>query len=363
MTWEASVAGRGPTRWRRLRWPSCGAVALLAVAVIVSPRAIAQSLHPAAFLPLSAAVVRVEGSPERGIASIGSGVTVAPQIVVTNCHVTRGAAAIRISGAGQIFDVTAEHADGTHDVCFLQVPGWQGKPVDLAPRDDLRIGAPVAAIGFTGGMGRSLQFGRVRGLHTLEGARVIQSDAAFTSGASGGGLFDAHGRLVGLLTFRSREAPRTGYYALPVQWIRDRLPRGGEWEPVHPLADAAPFWERDPVTQPFFMRAASLDAERRWPELIELTSAWAKADPDDAEPFRFRGSALQALDRADSAVYAFNEALRLAPDDPRSWFGLARAYASIGDDAASQQAESKVADLDEDLATSLRDEIEHATSR
>jgi S1-C subfamily serine protease len=39
---------------------------------------------------------------------------------------------------------------------------------------------------------------------------VIQTSTAFTSGASGGGLFDEDGRLVGILTYRLRGA--SGYY-------------------------------------------------------------------------------------------------------------------------------------------------------
>ncbi|HSC98384.1 MAG TPA: tetratricopeptide repeat protein, partial [Casimicrobiaceae bacterium] len=77
----------------------------------------------------------------------------------------------------------------------------------------------------------------------------------------------------------------------------------------------------------------------------------------DAEPFRLRGDALRALDRGKSAVQAFNEALRLEPDNPLSWYGLALAYASIGDNAASEEAQSIITTLDGDLATSLRDEI------
>ena len=329
---------------------------VLMAGTVVSERAWTQMLVPATFIPVSASVVRVEASREQGRNSIGSGVVVAPSVVVTNCHVTRDATAIRISAAGQLFEVTGERADGAHDVCFLHVTGWQGKPVTLATETEPRLGDPVAAIGFTGGIERSLHFGRVRALHLFEGGKIIQSDAAFTSGASGGGLFDDRGRLLGLLTFRSRES-RDGFYALPVQWIVDRMPTDDQWAEIGPLADAAPFWQRDVVTQPYFMRAALLGVQRRWPDLIELTAAWSKADPDNAEPFRLRGDALRALDRGKSAVQAFIEALRLEPDNPLSWYGLALAYASIGDIAAAEEAQSVTTRLDNDLATSLRDEI------
>jgi hypothetical protein len=358
MTMRVPPAGTSPRSLRSgalgvRRWLRCVGAASVALIATSLP---AEPLAPGAFLPISASVVRVEAVRTQGGTSIGSGVAIAPSIIVTNCHVTRDAVDIRVSASGQLFQVAGQRADGAHDICFLHVPGWQGKAVKLARDDDLRVGDAVAAIGFTGGTGRSLHFGRIRSLHSLDGGRIIESDAAFTSGASGGGLFDRDGTFIGLLTFRSRQAD-AGFFALPVAWINERMPRDEGWKEIGPLYDASAFWQRDSVTQPYFMRAATLNAQHRWTELIELTAAWAKADPADAEPFRMRGGAFQALDRGQSAVYAFEEALRLEPDNPRSWYGLALAYASIGNAAASEEARSVTANLDSELGSSLRDEL------
>jgi hypothetical protein len=319
--------------------------------------AAAQVLQPATFVAVSASVVRVEAGGEQGRLSIGSGVTVAPSIVVTNCHVTRDAATIRIAGGGSVWVVTGQYADGVHDLCFLRAPTWSGQPARLGERESLQVGQAVAAIGFTGGTGKTFRFGRVQALHSLDGGRVIASDTAFASGASGGGLFDASGRLVGLLTFRMRGSSGS-YYSLPVRWIRDRLPAEGQWTDIHPLHDAMAFWQRDVETLPYFMRAAPLYAEGRWAELIELTERWSAADPRDAEPLRFRGEAMRKLDRPEAAVSAYTEAVALGPDVPSAWYGLALAYAAIGNSAASERAGSRLADLDRDLAAKLHGEIE-----
>lgn len=201
-----------------------------------------------------------------------------------------------------------------------------------------------------------LRFGRVQALHSFDGGRVIESDAAFTSGASGGGLFDASGALVGLLTFRLRGSSGN-FYSLPVRWILDRIPAEGQWSDIHPLPDAMPFWQRDAETQPYFMRAAPLSTEGRWAELIELTARWSAASPRDAEPLRFRGEAMQKLDRPEEAVDAYTEAVTLEPDIASAWYGLALAYASVGNAVASQRAESRLADLDRDLAVQLHLEV------
>src|SRR5207249_7985388 len=156
------------------------------------------------------------------------------------------------------------------DLCFLHAPGWRGRPVVLGEGDSLHRGQPVAAIGFTGGMGMSLRFGSVRALHSLDGARIIESDTAFTSGASGGGLFDASGALVGLLTFRAR-GKGSGFYSLPVEWIRDRLPMDNQWSALYAIHGERPFWQRDADALPYFMRVSLLETEGRWDAVLDLT--------------------------------------------------------------------------------------------
>jgi hypothetical protein len=333
------------------------ACAFAAIAFISCAKAASVSLQPATFVGLKASLVRVEVNRERGALSVGTGITIAPAIIVTNCHVTRDAAAIRISGGGRLWDVTGQYADENHDVCFLHVPHWQGPPVLLGTRDALHLGDAVAAIGFTGGTGLSLRFGTVRALHAFDGGRIIESDTAFTSGASGGGLFDSAGLLVGLLTFRSRGETGT-YYALPVGWIRDGLPTERQWDAVHPLSDGMPFWQRDLATLPYFMRAPPLYAEGRWNELIELTKRWSASDPRDAEPLRVRGDAQRKMDRNESAVLSYTEALQIAPNDARAWYGLALAYAVLGDVAALERTESALVGFDPALAIRLHGELE-----
>jgi len=105
------------------------------------------------------------------------------------------------------------------------------------------------------------------------------------------------------------------------------------------------------------MRAAPLTAQGRWTELVSLSETWSSSDPRDSEPMRARGTALQALNRPDAAVFAFREALRLAPDDALAWSGLARSYAALGDYPSAERAADELNALDGVLAASVRDEV------
>jgi serine protease Do len=330
-------------------------------ALLCSAATLGQLPSPAPFLALSGSIVRVEVDRESGGLSVGTGVTIAPSVVVTNCHVTRDAILARISGSGRLWHVTGEYADTVHDLCFLRVPTWPGKPVVLGTSDGLRLGQPLAALGFTGGTGLSLRLGHVLALHSLDTAHVIESDTAFTSGASGGGLFDAGGALVGLLTFRL-SGSRGNYYSLPVEWIGGHLPADDQWSELAPLRGARAFWQGDPESLPYFMRIAALDVEGRWSALLDLAERWSSASPRDAEPLLVRGKTLQKLNRPGAAVVAFNAALRLTPDDPAAWYGLAFAYAALGDETASRGAQAKLEALNEPLAADLKAHLGQARS-
>ena len=330
-----------------------GGLAALFGAVAAPP----QPLSPATFVPLSGSIVRVEAERERGGLSLGTGVTIAPSVVVTNCHVTRDGTTARIAGSGMLWNVSAQYADTRHDLCFLRVPGWRGAPVvSWCHRRSSSGTAGSRAWALRVVRASQLSFGHVLALHSLDAAHVVESDTAFTSGASGGGLFDANGTLVGLLTFRLRGS--TGnFYSLPVEWIRERMPAENQWADLAPLGGARAFWQGDAETLPYFMRVPPLDASRQWGILLDLAERWASADPKDAEPLLVRGRALQRLNRPRAAVVAFNDAIRLTPDDPEAWYGLAFAYASLGDEVALRGAEAKLDALSEHLAAVLKAKI------
>ena len=124
-------------------------------------------------------------------------------------------------------------------------------PVGIGPSP--QRGEAVVAIGFTGGINIRMYAGEVLALHAYDGNEVIQSSTAFDSGASGGGLFTADGRLVGLITFRSRiGAPR--YFSAPAQWIKTALEQQA-FKPIAPNFSGRAFWEHAGAELPEFLQA------------------------------------------------------------------------------------------------------------
>jgi len=68
----------------------------------------------------------------------------------------------------------------------------------------------------------TLSEGIISGLREYEGGHVLQTSAAISPGSSGGGLFDAQGRLVGITTFFLSKGQNLNF-ALPAEWVQALL--------------------------------------------------------------------------------------------------------------------------------------------
>ena len=157
--------------------------------------------------------------------------------------------------------------------------------------------------------------GEVLALHRFDGGKVIQSSNWFSSGASGGGLFDENLQLVGILTFRLRGG-EAHYFAAPTEWLRSMLDVAAEpkFRDVAPeTSNRLPYWQRPIGEQPLFLRAASMQRDDRWPELHSLASEWARTDANDAEPWYLLGVALSNLNRSTEAGQALGCSMAIDP--------------------------------------------------
>jgi hypothetical protein len=144
--------------------------------------------------------------------SQGSAVAITDHILLTNCHVVAGRPQIGISQDGRSARARLIYGDPGGDRCFLQVDGMALHPVQGVRRaSDIRIGESVFSVGTPAGLERSFGEGLVSGLRAWEGVRIIQNSAPSWFGSSGGGLFDAHGNLVGITTAISTNMPNTAF--------------------------------------------------------------------------------------------------------------------------------------------------------
>jgi S1-C subfamily serine protease len=179
----------------------------------------------------------------------GSGFVVSDDgVILTNAHVITNAgeadSAARTKAADELF---VEFRDG--DVVPATVVGWDVfddvgvirvdpklhavAPVPLGDSSDVVVGQPVAAIGSPFGAETSLTVGVVsatrRSIAALTSqyqlVDAIQTDAPINRGNSGGPLFDARGRVIGInAQIRSSSGLNEGLgFAVPINAARRSL--------------------------------------------------------------------------------------------------------------------------------------------
>jgi hypothetical protein len=299
---------------------------------------------------LTLSLQKVEAANPDGSVSIGTGIMVAPGYVVTNCHVTSRAVAINVVKGALHRRVGSQHADVEHDLCILHAPGAAGDKVARLREDPPRLGEQVHAIGFIFGVSPRFNTGEVNGLYEFDGGKVVQTTTPFSSGASGGGLFDREGRVVGIVTFKYR-AGGAQHFALPVKWVTEAMAsfRGG---PVAPL-EGVPFWQRPRDSQPYFLRAATLEAEDNWFGAAELAQRWTEAEPGNASAWHMLGKAQQRLKRHELSIHAYTVAVALDAGNAEAWYGLGLGYNRTGEGSRTDGIQRILLSLDPDLARKL----------
>lgn len=306
---------------------------------------------------MGASVLKIEVKRPQGGYALGSGVVVGTDRIVTNCHVTQGGVEIHVLRGGVRWAAASQARDAERDLCVLRVPGMRADSVPLGRADELKPGQPVTAIGFTGGLGIQSSAGTVVALHRHDGSRVIQSSNWFSSGASGGGLFDDQLRLVGVLTFRLRGGARH-YFSAPAEWLQPLLDDDSRYQPL--AAAAGPmvsYWQRVLEEQPNFLRAAALERERNWAELQALAADWGRSDASDPAPWALQGLALGRLGRLPEAQAATEKSLSLEPGSAATWHQLGQLLLRQGRLEALAPVRRSLQALEPQLARQFEGEV------
>lgn len=227
----------------------------------------------------------------------GSAVTVAAQTMVTNRHVLLPGHRYQVLVNGGRHEAYMTNCDSVQDLCLLEVRGLNAQPVEFSDAAKLSVGDPVYAIGAPNEIANilgvsavtkqksysppqlTLSNGLITALRPVEDGNVIQTNAAISPGSSGGGLFDAQGRLVGITTFGMRTGQGLNM-ALPVNWV-ERLGVSGAPTSIDGPAPQASITERimqSPPPAPT-SQAAETTEENMAPAMLQASPA--QATPSD----------------------------------------------------------------------------------
>ncbi len=139
----------------------------------------------------------------------GTGVVLDDGYIVTNAHVVDGASEVEVTvpGSGATLVATIVGTDPANDIAVLHVDDTSGLvPASLGSSEQAAVGDSVVAIGnalaLEGGLTvtQGIVSALDRSVETSEGTLddLIQTDAAISSGNSGGPLVNDHGEVIGI---------------------------------------------------------------------------------------------------------------------------------------------------------------------
>jgi len=166
-------------------------------------------------------VVKVHVANNKGNHGVGSGVVVAKNYIVTNCHVIANSQGIHVTKYGVSYSPDALIADWKSDLCILKFKFLELKPVVMTSTADVEYETDVFTKSYGGNAARpGSSFGTVKAKFDYDGHQIIQSSASFSLGASGGGLFNYDGELLGITTFKT-PGRSAFYYSMPVEIIEE----------------------------------------------------------------------------------------------------------------------------------------------
>jgi hypothetical protein len=253
---------------------------------------------------ISLHVVKVQVGLANGGYGLGSGVVIAKDQVVTNCHVVANAVFVTINSNGENYAVSALKPDWHHDLCILKVEGLNLPIANIGSSQNLKYEQPVYSVGFAGFSPRpNATSGFVKGLYPMDDSVVVRASNTFRLGDSGGGVFDESGNLVAIITVKS-PGHNAFYYNMSVEWVKHLLN-----QPEQSIVSASelPFWAEAEEKWPFFMRIVQPLKTENWIELNKIAVAWSEKEPNTSEALFYRAIAEYSLKNEANAEQHFNQ--------------------------------------------------------
>jgi hypothetical protein len=250
----------------------------------------------------------------------GSAVVIAPDTLLTNCHVLKGARSLFVTQANVLILAQLQYADPERDMCQIVARNIKAPAVRLGDSDHLVVGQRIYTLGTPMGLELTLSDGLVSALRLDANQRLhyIQISAPISHGSSGGGLFDDEGRLVGI-TSAGVDNGQNLNLAIPIKWQRDLARRGSS---VADSADLPPVRDFGPAPAATTATTAPA-ADRRASEPVHASApvAWGYASIDDVD---------KVVALAPRAAQAYDKFLKLKR--PRAFaFVAGGGYYSTGD--------------------------------
>lgn len=130
----------------------------------------------------------------------GSAVAVTKSLALTTCHVLGKHPYSELRTKNHRIKISIDYRNDGSDVCILKDRSASLHPViGVRVYDAIIIGERVYSVGSPDGLFNTFTEGLISGKRRVEGRQLLQFSAPITGGASGGGIFDKDGKLLGII--------------------------------------------------------------------------------------------------------------------------------------------------------------------
>lgn len=291
-------------------------------------------------------IVMIKGYTTDGNMAYGSGVVVAPNKVLTNCHIFRKTTEPWISRGEDTYRITQVQADRYHDLCLIAGENLPFKPAVIGTATTMKKGEEIIGMGHSSASPAPINAnGVLKSIYPFDNAYIIRSTARFAMGASGSGLFDGQGRLIGINTFKS-PGRNAYFYALPIEWLANLENQPVEKFPI----DGKTFWEEDDEHKPYFMQMAEPEIQEDWQRLGNITQKWVLAEPKNAEAWYEQGVAQEHLNLIDQAEKSYRQAIKLNKGHTYALFRVGVLASKKGNQSEVSEINMAILNIDQEMS-------------
>jgi S1-C subfamily serine protease len=148
---------------------------------------------------------------------LGMAVEVEAGQMVTTCHGIPAGSKLVVKVGKDAMPADLAITDEDLDLCRLSIPGFTTPPLKLAA-EDAKAGDKVFVVGMNANGEMAATEGKVNQLRPTAAGPVLDVSVPIAASASGGGVFNDRGQLVGIAT-TTHQAGAGINVALPVSWI------------------------------------------------------------------------------------------------------------------------------------------------
>jgi serine protease Do len=309
---------------------------------------------------LNAQVLRVQVALSNGSFGLGSAVVIAKNQVVTNCHVVADSTNIVVINKGITLSANAIKPDWRHDLCILKVDGLDAPIAKIGSSKNLKYEQSVFTIGYPNFVAVPVStFGAVKGMYPLDDGVIVRASSTFGLGASGGGVFDDDGNLVGVITLKS---PGRGayYYNMPVEWVQTLLKAP---EQTINVKSKQPFWAVSYDKWPYFMQVVHPYLTENWDSLLQIARKWTKKEPNTVEAWYYLAMAEYATNDTQKAEAHLQKVVAMNSQHSQAIYYLGMIAEKNGKHSLALTKVAELDNFDEATASQLKLEMSAQKAR